>query len=54
MSVPVQAPPQRCGATSSNQTNICKFDFPGVFAGGQKFVKNNVNVCTTGVFSFTC
>ncbi len=31
----------------------CKFDFMGVFDDGEKVVKKNINVCTTGQFSFT-
>lgn len=31
----------------------CKFDFMGVFDDGDKVVKNGVNVCKTGTFTFS-
>lgn len=34
-------------------TGKCKFDFMGVFDDGDKVVRNGVNVCTTGTFTFT-
>lgn len=34
-------------------TGACKFDFKGEFADGDEVVKNNVDVCRVGEFSFT-
>lgn len=34
-------------------TGACKFDFKGEFKDGDEVVKNNVDVCKVGEFSFT-
>lgn len=34
-------------------SGACKYDFMGVFDDGDKVVKKNINVCTTGTFTFS-
>ncbi|MBS7349676.1 MAG: hypothetical protein KIG95_05895 [Comamonas sp.] len=46
-------PGQSVNINMDDGTGACKFDFKGEFEDGEDVVKNNIDVCKVGEFSFT-